>query len=567
MSKQLLQDLEDASRHRPSAAKARRALDRVARARLPDAASLVRLHESLLFLRAYPHDATVLARAERLLGTIPGRVERLAREGADLTSLDTPEISGIAGTSLTTDYSYDVVRFLADRHPRAVEIDWDQYEGADRLRALWPRFLPLLEEEALEDANVPYRKWLAAAKSRKAGDLAWLLERIADLKLPAEERSERYDALGLAVTWRLAEFAASRTGQRVASRSVFFHDAPLLSRRDVSFPKELGGPPLSIQKLSRRRGEAAVEMVRTATALRYREYYGFTHADPRTVRAARAGRGLEIFLFGLPPERRLPLRAGFAAFLVKNGVPVGYVEALALFERVEIGFNIYYTFREGESAWIFARVLKLLSQELGVWSVSIDPYQIGFENEEAIESGAFWFYRKLGFRPTDPKVAALVSREEDRVRADPGHRTSSAVLRRIATCNLLYDLAPDSDPSSRDTHWDRFHVRNLGLAVNRRMAREFGGDALRIRKASADRVARALGRNRNGLSPRRAKAFEDLALVLDLIPSLDRWPAQEKTALEALVLAKPARDETPYLRRMQRHARLRRELVRLGSQK
>src|SRR5438445_707679 len=81
MSKQILQVLEAASRHRPSAAKARRALDRVARARLPDAASLARLHESLLFLRAYPYDSTVLAWAERLLATIPGRGRHVGTRG------------------------------------------------------------------------------------------------------------------------------------------------------------------------------------------------------------------------------------------------------------------------------------------------------------------------------------------------------------------------------------------------------------------------------------------------------------------------------------------------------
>ena len=29
---------------------------------------------------------------------------------------------------------------------------------------------------------------------------------------------------------------------------------------------------------------------------------------------------------------------------IKNGVPAGYVETLSLFERAEVGFNLYYTF-------------------------------------------------------------------------------------------------------------------------------------------------------------------------------------------------------------------------------
>src|SRR5262249_38059330 len=175
---------------------------------------------------------------------------------------------------------------------------------------------------------------------------------------------------------------------------------------------------------------------------------------------------------------------------------VGYVEALAFFERVEIGFNIYYTFREGESAWIFAKVLKLLHERLGASSFSIDPYQIGHENKEALDSGAFWFYRKLGFRSTDPELRRLTGREEQRLAADPKYRSSKAILKRPATHNVLLEpfnrksQIPDQQTQSS---WDRFHIRNLGLAVNRKMARRFGGNAARIRSAARRRVSRLLG--------------------------------------------------------------------------
>ncbi len=169
--------------------------------------------------------------------------------------------------------------------------------------------------------------------------------------------------------------------------SPFFHDAPLLARREVSLDAILGGPPLALTRLSRREGERVCDMVREATAVRYREFYTFTYADPSTVLSARPGRGVELFLLGVTPERRLPLRAAYGGFVVKNGVPVGYIEGLAFCERLEIGFNLYYTFREGESAWIYAQVLRLHRDALGVTSFSIDPYQLGFENEEAIDVG------------------------------------------------------------------------------------------------------------------------------------------------------------------------------------
>jgi hypothetical protein len=140
----------------------------------------------------------------------------------------------------------------------------------------------------------------------------------------------------------------------------------------------------------------------------------------------------------------------------KNGVPAGYVELLSFFERAEVGFNLYYTFREGESAWLYARLLHLFRQVLGVTCFSVDPYQIGHENPEAIASGAFWFYRKLGFRPTAPEVARIVAREESRMKQIPAYRSSPRTLERLAQSPLLYEI-----PGTASGDWDRFRIRTL----------------------------------------------------------------------------------------------------------
>ena len=527
--------------------------------RLRTAESLIRLHETLLFRRAYPRNRATLSSTEALLSRFGRRVEAFAKSGEDVEPFDRPEVSGIAGSSITTDYSFDVVRWLAARFPRRVRLDWEDQEDTDRLRAFLPRFLPLLEEEASEDANVPYLEWLRAASSDRRRDLAWLIDRIGALPLPHADRAERFEALRVPITWDLGDGPVTRTRMRWRAPEVFFHAGPLIARRDVSLEDMVAAPKLPIRKLSRAQGERVVELTRRATALRYREYYGFTYADPASVRAARAGRGVEIFLMGLKRDRRLPLRAGFAGFIVKNGVPVGYIEGLAFFERIEIGFNIYYTFREGESAWIFGRVLRLLKQVYGVTSFSIDPYQLGHENPEAIESGAFWFYRKLGFRPTSRAVQDLLRAEEGRISADPSYRSSPRALRRLVTGNLLYEAQ-----AGRAGDWDRFHIRNVGLAVQRRMRRRYGGDTGRARREAATRVARALGMN-VPRHPEERKAFTDLALALDLIPDIARWTREEKSALARITRAKAGREEVAYLRGLQRHEKLRAALIRLGS--
>src|SRR5208337_725934 len=265
-------------------------------------------------------------------------------------------------------------------------------------------------------------------------------------------------------------------------------------------------------------------------------------------------------LWGLPPERRLPLRAYLAGFTVKNGVPINYIEAIGLGEWIEIGFNTFYTFRGGETAWIYAQVLRILNRYMGARCISVYPYQIGDGNEEAIESGAFWFYRKLGFRPGRADLLRLTEREEQRIADKPGYKTPARVLRQLAKAHVFYEL-----PAAERGAWDRFSTRNLGLRVNRRMAREFDGDSGRTRRASAEKVSRALGVSVARWTVAEKQAFENWALVLALIPDLARWTAREKADVVRIIRAKAGRDEMRYLRLTQRHGRLRRELLRLGS--
>jgi hypothetical protein len=252
-----------------------------------------------------------------------------------------------------------------------------------------------------------------------------------------------------------------------------------------------------------------------------------------------------VFLCGVPTGQRLPLRAYHAAMMLKNGVPIGYFETLSLCDRMEVGFNLYYTFREGETAWIFARVLRLFHQVLGTTCFSIDPYQIGLDNEEAIESGAFWFYRKLGFRPVLPEVVRLLGPEECSMLKKSGYRTPAAVLRRLAVGPLIFEMdgAPQGD-------WDRFAVRNIGLAAQRLVQEE-----------AIARVSQALG-----IKTGPHGEFANLAMAFALIPDLESWPKEDKAALVEIIRAKMGPDESLYVRLTQKHVRLRAEVVRLGRQ-
>jgi hypothetical protein len=492
--KMLLDQLESMKTQfgRTAAARTAGLLERLSRARIRDLASLVRLHETALFLRAYPASPRVLRLADAILFDFHHRIR-------DPGAFDNPEISGISGTHFSAIFSHEVARRLSARHGRAIAIDWDGYEPPDSFGAALAARLPLFAEDWPVEANIPYQRWLGRR------GLRWLVEHLT----PNE-----YEALRLPLIWNLGTSRATRTRARWPARPIYYHRAPLLKRSDISLDAEMAAPPLPIEKLARARADRLLDLILDTSAVRYRELYGFTHPDRAHVLRADAGRGMEIYFFGVPPARRLPLRAYHCGMFCKNGVPVGYVETLSLFERAEVGFNLYYTFREGETAWLYARVLRLLRQLLGVTAFSVDPYQVGLNNDEAIDSGAFWFYRKLGFRSVSAEVARLTEKEEARLRSTPGYRTPPRTLRRLAQSGMIYNGGPE---------WDRFSVRNLGLRL-------------------------------------AAKSEADFSL-----PKLLRTLGGADSSLPEVLRAKTAPTETHYLRLLQRHPRLRAALLKLGS--
>jgi hypothetical protein len=524
-----------------------------------DAQSLIRFHDLLLFFRAFPPEPGVVRLAESLLQAFEPRIQAALAAGADADDFAPEEVVGIAGTVVEATFSYPMACWLVERHPESLSIQWEQYERETQRAVIWPRFFPLMEEDSLTEANVPYLDWLKAARGRQ-DELPWLVRQFQRLRIGEKEKAALYDSLEIMVRWDMSGSRASRTLARKPVRQFFFHRGPLIQRRQVSLAEEFAKPRLPIKVLSRRDAERTLDLVKEATGVRYRELYGTANADPAWVVQANPGRGVEIYFWGLAPEKRLPLRAYLAGFTVKNGVPINYVECISLFDWTEIGFNTFPAYRDGETAWIYAQTLRLLRQLHGVNAISVYPYQIGDGNEEAIGSGAFWFYRKMGFRSMSAELEKLAQAEERKIQVKPGYRTSAHVLRRLSKSHVVYEL-----PEAERGAWDRFAMRNIGFAVQRRMARDFGGDAEAMRKAAVARLARNLNAKPDKAKAQDQAAFADFATVRSLVPDLPRWSSDDKDALRAIIAAKVGRSELRCMRLLQKHALLRAAILKLGS--
>jgi len=525
-----------------------------------DAESLIRFHDVLLFLRAFPQSAKVAGLAEMLLAGVCGQVAQLRKHGADPELFDDEQFSGVANTLIRDTFTYEVARWLVRQYPQQISVGWNIDEQSRQMAVSFSSLLPLLADDCMVEADTPYLDWLANAAGGTDHILPWLLQRVEALSLSILQKAAFYDALRISLSWELGESSASRTCARRNPRRMYYHREPLVRRNQVSLADELSSAALPVRKLSRRDGEDLLDMVRDAITVRYRELYGTTRGDPASVVEANAGRGVQIFLWGLPPERRLPLRAYHAGITFKNGVPINYIEGISLFEWMEVGFNTFYAFREGETAWIYSKVLHFLHQITGVTCFSVYPYQLGHGNEEAIKSGAFWFYRKLGFWPGRPELLSITHREEAKMARDPAHRTSAGTLRKLAAHCVFYEFG--EGPRGL---WNTFSTRNIGFAVGRRMASRFKCDMDKMGETAVTAISQILGLDPENLDVLERSVFREFAILLSLVPDLKCWTAAEKQALRDIIRAKVAADETGYLRRLQRHGTLRKAVLRLGS--
>src|SRR5262249_60348207 len=95
-------------------------------------------------------------------------------------------------------------------------------------------------------------------------------------------------------------------------------------------------------------------------------------------------------------------------------------------------------------AFVVSQVFRAYHQAFGMRRVVVDPYQIGHHNPEALKSGAFYFYRRLGFRSVDPAVERLAEDEEAAIARDPHYRTPLSVMKRLARSAASLPLSDDT---------------------------------------------------------------------------------------------------------------------------
>jgi hypothetical protein len=519
--------------------------------------SLLAYHDCLLFLLAYPESATLHAATRRELTRVAAATRILVESGPARTRARLAN-SGLAWAPMTIAFGYDIARWLAERYPRHAEIDSFDAGGA-ALPVLLRHALPTLEFEMLAADDAASGDLLAmASEGHRGTHLQWLVAQCARLPCSEQLREHLFDALKAFITINPGAGTLSRTFVRGLPGRTFFHRDDLLRRVD---PIALVALPLTPSPaLSRAQRGRLLDAGRAMLASLGRETDAISAAEPAGIEHYALGRGVTIALYTMAPGRRLPLDSHVGFMLFKNSIPVGYGGGWPFLGTAKVGVNVFAPFRGGESAFLFCQVLRVYHQRFGVDRFIAEPSQFGGGNREGLESGAFWFYYRLGFRPVAARLAALAAEEYARMKGTPGYRPPLPVLRRFTRSDIELRLQPESPARPACDPAD------LSLAVSAWIAKRFHSDRAKAAAFAAHSVSRALGARDIAHWPNAERAaFEALCLLYARIPGLALWPARDKTRLIALARAKGS-DEFRYFDLLRNHTRLHAALVAIAAQ-
>jgi len=332
-------------------------------------------------------------------------------------------------------------------------------------------------------------------------------------------------------------------------------------RRSDSLRSELVKPSAKLQTLSLAEGQKYVRAVNEVLAVRNRELFPLTSANPEEVYLYKPGRGLTIAVYGMAPDLRLPMETNYGALLMRNGIPIGYGVAAVLFDRVEIAINMFPAFRAGESAYVIEQFFRMFYRHFGSRLFLVRNTQMGYGEEEALHSGAFWFYYKLGFRAVITKVRKLAERENAKAKKRKGYRTPLSTMKRLAISDVFFHV--DLDKMGKFTETS---IINLGYKVTDyytkkcQSNRNFGtiktvgalSKLLKIKDLSAWTENERVGFNR-------------LAPLIASIPNLGVWSREEKSSLVNIIRAKGSKRERKFVLLSKRHLKFKAVVEKLAK--
>lgn len=405
-------------------------LTNIAASKLPITKKLISYIDLLLFISTYPQNKTEYEMAQIELERAEKAIKKIPRKKAEhlYYNLQAPHSPTVGS------YTFTFTNWLVVQTNINCSID-SFGESTIALNEILPFALPSMLKD-ISSIGLNNTELYSFFNVEKNNRLNFILSITDQVKSDLALKEYLFDKLNLYIKISPADRSFSKAFNKY--NSPVFYSTSIL--KNFNATELLNSKLSSEKKLSNNSKTELMRVIRCSLALLQRETDPAVYTDYDSIKYFELERGFSVALYGIKAQQQLAIESYIGYTLFKNGYPYAYGGAWVLGKRALFGINIFETYRGGESGYAFMQLLRTYRQVFNVCYFEVEPYQYGQDNPDGIKSGAFWFYYKFGFKPTDPQLRKLAEQEYDKIKTKKGYRTSKETLLKFTESNISYSI-------------------------------------------------------------------------------------------------------------------------------
>lgn len=424
-------------------------------------------YDVLLFLIAYPDNKTIYTLAIKSLQKLEQNITN--KEALQYILYN----SGVTKSSVCAAFSFEIVKWLRQKHP--LEIRLVSFEAADeQIRSILTVVMQKVETEKMQERKAAWRTWIENSLQERENLLDGFINIFENSTLRPEVKDELWNTIGINTEIDFSSHC-SLSGKLVQP---YYHRSIIRK-----LPKQIECSPKKV-KLSAVEAEQIIDSSRMILIRQLREIDPISFTYPDGVAYYHLQRGYSIALMNMIPQRQVSNDCYLGYTVFKNGLPVAYAGSWIMFDSSRIGLNVYPYYRGGESQYIFQLVLQVHAKVFGLKRFTVDAYQIGKENYDGIQSGAFWVYHHAGFRPIEKIQKELAAAEETKIKTIPSYRSPITVLKKLADSRMELLLKKNALP------FDAVDLSDIYTAI---LKKQYKNNRMLAEKGKVKKLAAILG--------------------------------------------------------------------------
>lgn len=380
---------------------------------------LTEYYFALLFSGIYPANKEIKKQSSDKLKQLTEKIIKCKKEGHLVNS-------GLPGTQINASFSFALTRWIVFESQLPEVVIYSNASKNEIMELVSP-FINTSKQEYLIEEHLTWNDWCDYLFFSKEHYLKDIILLISTSNVSASFKELVFKKLKIYVCFRFEGFVFPKD---IKSGCSYYKNGLV---KKVNLFDHLNYNKLEQLNIDVSTAETVAKCARINLLSFCRETDPITNTDHTKTKVFYHPNGVVICLFYLNKDHKLYHQEYVGYMMYKNNVPVAYGGGWIYKKQIRFGMNILPYGRGGESSLILADLIACYKQVFNPDLFLIDTYQIGKNNKEAIESGAFWFYYKFGFRSLSGNINTIAQLEFEKINSKLNYRTPQSILKKLSS--------------------------------------------------------------------------------------------------------------------------------------